>query len=558
MSVPRFASISKKIQFTTAALILFVLVASLRFLSLTGFPDDHYVHLAGAQQMLHGEWPSRDFVDLGAPLTYAASAAAQAIFGPRQMTEALLMAVAFGLGAVLTLRAGLALTGSVILGVVAALIEVLVYPRTYSYPKIVLYAAAAVVLLWFSSRPSRTRIVCLAALVVVAALVRHDHGLYIGIASLVAVSLSPIPFDPGPSASPSAWPRAGARARPWVWPRARAVAMLAAAGLVLMLPYLIYLQAVDGIAAHVLRGAAFAALEVPRQRLTIAGLPAYDEWLLAATWLAPLVALAVLVIPIVRRREGAWITARRVAPIVVLALVANAGLIRDRLDVRLPDAIVAPALLIAWLVHQVWRMPPRPLWLAARIVAVAAVLVTMRYASVMGSVEEQLDRAGVYAGLGRLPEHTANLVRAMERPWAGRLVPSATASEMRPFFDYVPRCIPPDQRLLVAAWLPEIAVLSQRAFAGGQIWFMPGALKTSADHALVMRRLQRQRIPVAVFRRPAYDDLAIEFPELDAYIKQHFTEVASWSLGDNDVVVLLMDKTQSTGTDAKTGWPCYR
>ena len=117
---------------------LFVLVASLRFLSLTGFPDDHYVHLAGAQQMLHGEWPSRDFVDLGAPLTYAISAAAQAVFGQRQLTEALLMATAFGLGAVLTLRAGVMLTGSIVLGLAAALIEVLVYPRTYSYPKIVL------------------------------------------------------------------------------------------------------------------------------------------------------------------------------------------------------------------------------------------------------------------------------------------------------------------------------------------------------------------------------------------------------------------------------------
>jgi len=115
MSVPRFASISKKIQFT-AALIVFVLVVSLRFLSLTGFPDDHYVHLAGAQQMLHGEWPSRDFVDLGAPLTYAVSAAAQAVFGERQLTEALLMAAAFGLGAVLTLRAGVALTRSSKLG----------------------------------------------------------------------------------------------------------------------------------------------------------------------------------------------------------------------------------------------------------------------------------------------------------------------------------------------------------------------------------------------------------------------------------------------------------
>ena len=537
MSVPRVSSISKKIQFTTAALILFVLVASLRFLALTGFPDDHYVHLAGAQQMLHGEWPSRDFVDLGAPLTYAISAAAQAIFGQRQLTEALLMAFAFGLGAVLTLRAGVALTGSVILGVAAALIELLVYPRTYSYPKMVLYAAAAVAFLWYARRPSLARIVGLAALAACAALVRHDHGLYIGIASVVAVALSPIPSD---------------RYRGGM-----SVAILAAAVVVFMLPYFIYLQTADGIIAHLERGAAFAALEVPRQRLTMVGLPVYDTWLLAAVWIAPIAALAILVVPLVRRREGTWTIARRVLPIIVLAIVTNAGLIRDRLDVRLPDAIVAPALLMVWLVYQAWRTPMRAVGLAARAVATVALLMTMRYAAVMGSFEEQLDRANVLAGLDRVPERLVSLVRDMDRPWAGRLVPSAVAGEMRPFFDYVPRCIPPDQRLLVAAWLPEIAVLSQRAFAGGQIWFMPGALKTPADHSLVMRRLDHQRIPVAVFRRPAYDDLALEFPELDAYIKGRFTEVANWSLGGDDVVHLLMDIKQSTGTDAKTGWPCF-
>ena len=138
----------------------------------------------------------------------------------------------------------------------------------------------------------------------------------------------------------------------------------------------------------------------------------------------------------------------------------------------------------------------------------------------MGSVPEQLDRAGVFNGFDRIPERAATLTREMERPWAGRLVPSAVAGEMRPFFDYVERCVPTDQRLLVAAWLPEVAVLAQRPFAGGQLWFMPGALKTKADHARVMRRLDRQRVPVAVFRRPAYDELALEFPELDAYIRR--------------------------------------
>jgi hypothetical protein len=333
--------------------------------------------------------------------------------------------------------------------------------------------------------------------------------------------------------------------------------MLAGTVLAFMLPYLIYLQAVDGIVAHLQRGMAFAALEVPRQRLTLTGLPLYDAWLLAAAWLAPLTALALIAIHVRASRADAWSTARRVAPIAVLALVANAGLIRDRLDIRLPDAIVAPALLMAWLVHQAWKPRPSPVWLAVRILGVAALLVTMGYAAVMGSFPEQLDRAGVSSGVGRIPERVATLVREMERPWAGRLVPSAPAGEMRPFFDYAERCIPPDQRLLVAAFLPEVAVLAQRPFAGGQIVFMPGALKTKADHALVMRRLERQRVPVAVFRRPAYDDLAIEFPELDAYIRGRLTEVAHWSLGDDDAVYLMMDATQSKGTDAKTGWPCF-
>jgi hypothetical protein len=518
--------------------IIFALVASLRFLSLTGFPDDHYVHLAGAQQMLHGAWPSRDFVDLGAPLTYAISAAAQLILGERQLTEALLMAVAFGVGAVLTLRAGVVLTGSVILGVAAAVLELLVFPRSYSYPKMVLYAAAALAFLWYARRPSRARIIGLAALAAGAALVRHDHGLYIGIASVAAVVLSPLPSDR--------------------FKGGMSVATLAAAVFVFMLPYFIYLQTADGLIAHLQRGAAFAALEVPRQRLPTFSLPAYDAWLLAAVWVAPIAALAVLAVPLLRRREGTWEAARRVAPIIVLALIANAGFIRDRLDVRLPDAIVAPALLMVWLVSQAWRMPLRPVGIVARVVAVAALLVTMRYAAVMGHVEEQLDRANVLAGLDRVPGHLVSLVRDMDRPWAGRLVPSAVAGELRPFFDYVPRCIPPDQRLLVAAWLPEIAVLSQRAFAGGQIWFMPRALESPADHALVMRRLEDEHVAVAIYRRPAYDELALEFPALHSYITERFTEVASWSLGGSDEVHLLMATKGAVGTDTKTGWPCFR
>jgi hypothetical protein len=39
--------------------------ASWRFLSFSGFNNDHYVHVARAYQILLGEWPVRDFVDPG-------------------------------------------------------------------------------------------------------------------------------------------------------------------------------------------------------------------------------------------------------------------------------------------------------------------------------------------------------------------------------------------------------------------------------------------------------------------------------------------------------------
>ena len=83
--------------------------------------------------------------------------------------------------------------------------------------------------------------------------------------------------------------------------------MLAGAVLVFMLPYLIYLQTVDGVVAHLQRAAQFTALEVPRQRFTLVGIPTDDAWLLAAVWLAPIAALVVLAMRALRHREGASI-----------------------------------------------------------------------------------------------------------------------------------------------------------------------------------------------------------------------------------------------------------
>ena len=170
--------------------VVFAATAALRFLSLVGFTNDQYISLAGAQQMLLGDWPTRDFLDPGLPLAYAASAAAQVVFGRNLFAEAILTSAAFGLAAALTVVAARRLSGSLLVGIVAAVFEVAIFPRGYSYPKLLLYAAAPLLIWWYVSRPSITRMAALAAFVQIAFLFRHDHGAYIGLGAAVGVALA--------------------------------------------------------------------------------------------------------------------------------------------------------------------------------------------------------------------------------------------------------------------------------------------------------------------------------------------------------------------------------
>ena len=520
-----------------AAVLVFGLVASFRFLSLTGFPDDHYVHVAGAQQMLYGEWPTLDFVDLGAPLTYSLSAGAQVVIGRGMLAEAVLVAAMFAAAAVITLRAGVVLTGSVLLALAAVAIEVLILPRSYSDTKMLVYALAVLALAGYTRRPSMARLVALAVLVAGAFLIRHDHGVYVGVASAVAVVVSPLPVS---------------RQR-----ALRTAALFGGLVVLLTLPYLLYLESADGVVAHIRRGMAFAELEVPRQRLSVVGLRPEVAWLLYTIWLVPAAALAVVGLALANRTATARETARLIAPVAVLALVVNAGLIRDALDARLADAVVAPAILLAWLARQAWR-PSRPTvaW-AARIVAVSMLAVTVGSDAVRGRTAEQINRAGVFSRSRDFTREFATRARELQRPFEGRQTPSAVAGQMSPFFDYARRCLGERDSVLVPGFLPEVAVLARRPFAGGQVWFMPGALTTAYDHRLVMTRLSKQRVPVAVLRRPTYDELAREFPELDAYISGRFDPIAEWPLGGSDRVQLLGDRHLVKGRDLATGWPCF-
>ena len=219
-----------------------MLAFAYRYLSHTGFPNDHFVHLATAQQMLAGALPVRDYVERGLPLMSAVSAAAQMALGEGLHSEVVLIAAAYGLAAAWTFRAAAEAGRSFVVGLVVAAMTVLVYPVSYSYPKLLAYAGTFVAAVWYVRAPGALPLATLAGGVASAFLFRHDHGLFLGaavVAMLVALS--------------------GVTRRGL----ANVAAFLVVATAVTS-PYLVWVQVHEGIGVYVADGIEFSRREADR------------------------------------------------------------------------------------------------------------------------------------------------------------------------------------------------------------------------------------------------------------------------------------------------------
>src|SRR5258705_2109632 len=154
-----------------------VLAFGFRLINVRDLPNDHYMHLAWAQQLLLGELRGRDYGDHGMPLTYLISAVVQTI-SPGPFSEAVTCCIMLALAAAATFFVATGMTGSIAAGIGAALVEVALYPRLYSYPKILVPAVALLVIQRYLRRPDRPSLVLMALLTGAAVLLRHDLRVY--------------------------------------------------------------------------------------------------------------------------------------------------------------------------------------------------------------------------------------------------------------------------------------------------------------------------------------------------------------------------------------------
>lgn len=517
----------------------FAAVAGFRYLSLgNGFSNDHFVYITGGWQMQFGEWPTRDWVDGGAPLMVFASAAAQAIVGPTLLAEALLVAGAFGLGAVLTSAAVLSLTGSISLAIVSTMLEVAVVPRTYGYPKMLVYAAAFVCMFRYVSRPSSMRIAAMSAAVVVAFLFRHDHGLFLGIGAVIAVLM----ID---SKHPMPWPRR--------------IAVFGLTTFVLVLPYLIYVQTYEGLARHFNIGLGFSRTEFSNQwhawPAVFGDAAPFASALVYEYYALPGLAIAVLIA--LRRHPHIRQWASQILPVIVVAMMMNYTFIREPLAVRLPDAIVPAVVLAAWLIHRARHV----IHFRVMIAGLTAAGVALFSASVLeaGRTIEVLNRANLLHEWQRMPEYFRDVTHDLQARMAARQVPSRPSASLRPFYAYLDRCTTTEHRLLVGGFLVEVPFLAQRRFAGGQRYFGGSYGFDDEAERQALNRLAGQVVPFALITSDYLQKFEVAFPAISAHLRSRYATLTNVRVTDDLDVHIFVDRSLTpSGRDPETGWPCFR
>lgn len=618
-----------------AGLAIFVLAFLYRLPDATALINDHFMHLVFGRQLLWGRLPVRDAVSLGMPLQTGLSAAAEWLVGYRLLSEGVVFSIAFAAAAVLTCAVIHRATNNLLIAVAGALFEVAIAPRTYSYPKIIVYAAGILLLWRYIDRPSNRRAVELGVATALAFYLRHDHGLYLGLVAVAVIAM-----------------RHGRLVRAAV----QQIALLAATCVLLVAPFFAYVEAFGSVRSYVQDLRQFSArehssnpFEWPSWPLTSIGSlarwtsaqdravpigirwnpaasdarrreaadryglkvpatgpvesgryalhdpstatgralmndPAIEDtsgidrltgeiavpgWYLGPVRLlpgidsAPASAALLFYFFLVLPAAGAVVLARtrtpsgplgrwervKIAAVILVAILTFIGFVRQALDARIPDAVVAPVVLGAWLSAR-FLAGARPLWSrAARAVIVLALLIPVaRSIVVAGGVEARLLRAETLGATWR------QLVTSPPfDAW-----PAGGSARYR-IVRYVRECTGPSEPLLVLWGGPEMYYYADRPFAGRIGLHMEGYYNSDVNQQGNTAALERDRPPV-VITEPGRElrDLATH-PSALAFLARHYHPLGELTVSDGTVLrVFGRTDRPSTSTHPDVGWPCYR
>jgi hypothetical protein len=242
-----------------------------------------------------------------------------------------------------------------------------------------------------------------------------------------------------------------------------------------------------------------------------------------------------------------------------MAIVVNLGFLRSPLLARVPDAVVPASLLLAWLLGRrldVRGLVPRLARGATAAAACAAVLV---WAGSMADVTGELNRAGIAGRAGAFDKRMDELRRRLARHAPdGNWTPSRNALALQQFFPFVRRCTARTDRIVMTGLSPDVFVLAERGFAGGQMAYRPNFYAGPEDQRVALKRMAAESVPYFVLALEEERDFrSIEL--VAAYLDEHYVPMATIPVPETRGLQVFVSRARpAVRTDAETGWPCFK
>ena len=485
--------------------------------------DDHFA-LAHAAALLSGDRLNVDLFDPGVPLQVAISYFGQAATGSRPIAEVVIALVIRIVGLIAVCAVTRKLVRSRVAGVIVAMIVAvwLMDQAVYGAEKVTLYPIA--ILAAWRYLEGRLSPYVLSVVIAAAALFRHDHGFYVALCMAFAVLAGPRPR--------------------------RDMVKVVAGTLVLLGPWLLWIQATEGIPSYVTSRIDFAQDNgLGRDRPFGLRAPFFTNdnaapWL----WHVALFTTIAALITSVRRRS---------VPVMVLAamsVVTAAGLMRKTGQVGEVAAVWVP--LFVWLMWN-WR------WYGKAVLACVAVISIAAFLTVTDAVHELSQIAKEGGGLSR--RVPSALAFHMTTPALDAYAPDdpEETSDSRLVIRYVHQCLRPSDRIWeTAMWFPVTYYAERRP-----VWHLHwehGLKHDEASEHQFLEWITHQQAPVMITHYG--DDIFHafrEYPLVGEYVRTNYREITSarfaeYRKQDGDRMRLLADVRRTpTGRFEPLDLPCF-
>ena len=536
---------SRRLVIAVVAILLFGWVFLYRFNTLGGafggFDNDHFLYFALAKQVQAGEQPLRDFQDAmhGAwpSLTYELSAAAQRIFGDNLRSEAWLTVGGVALGAAVAFVAG-SLVAPWPWALAMALLSALAAPKLYGYPKVLITAVAALLIVGCRGLPTWRRVALMSAWTAAAFLFRHDYAVYCAVGFVALIALS----------GNGAWRD-----------RIGRVAAYGVITLVLLAPSFWWIQRYRGLTEYVRNAREMSANEYERTRIVwpyfaLGGSPSAtfeneennEAWMYYLFLSVPVVVAG---ITLRRRMRGGAHEDPQAAALVALSLMSAVVwhfFLRGNLGARFGEMAPLVAVLGAYLLSIATAGYSR--W-ALRAAAAAILAVTVACIWQLASVSGELRTARLlepFDVVARVRQASRDLA---EMPQSLR---QSEGNDRAQAADYLHRCTRPADRVIAVGYYPDVPALSGRLFAGGRVTFVVGYYADPRYAQETIARLDSQSVPI-VLGGELLDDPRLG---LSDYFHSRYDEVGSVAINQGSLRVLV--RRGSVGTPSgPNGLPCF-